>query len=87
MVGLSKALSWLLRHGPAQNQVQLKDGGFVDVPLILGLPRFSMYSVDDIRNVVKTNDKQRYALREDPITGVLQIRANQGHTVEVCFMN
>ena len=83
MIHLSKALSWLLRHGAAQEGIQLQDGGFIDVPVILQLPRFNRYTLEYIQKVVETNDKQRFALRDDPVTGVLQIRANQGHTVEV----
>ena len=45
--------------------------------------QFQRYSEDDITRVVADNDKKRFALRNDPATNRLQIRANQGHTIEV----
>ena len=50
----------------------------------LRLRQFQRYSEDDVRRVVDNNDKKRFALRNDPTTNRLQVRANQGHTVEVC---
>ena len=39
-------------------------------------------TVKQIEKIVKTNDKQRFALEKDE-NGRLMIRANQGHTMEV----
>lgn len=50
---------------------------------VLKLQQFQRYSEDDIKKVVAENDKKRFALRNDPATDRLQIRANQGHTMEV----
>lgn len=50
---------------------------------LLKLRQFQRYSEDDIKKVVAENDKKRFALRNDPATDRLQIRANQGHTMEV----
>ena len=50
---------------------------------LLKLRQFQRYSEDDIKKVVAENDKRRFALRNDPATDRLQIRANQGHTMEV----
>lgn len=50
---------------------------------LLKLRQFQRYSEDDIKRVVADNDKKRFALRNDPATDRLQIRANQGHTMEV----
>ena len=36
-----------------------------------------------MRRVVSNCSKSRFALQEDPQTGMLQIRANQGHTMQV----
>lgn len=57
--------------------------GFVFVDGLLKLRQFQQYSEDDIRRVVADNDKKRFALRDDPATNRLQIRANQGHTIKV----
>ena len=57
--------------------------GFVFVDELLKLRQFKRYSENEIRKVVDENDKKRFALRLDPVTNRLQIRANQGHTIEV----
>ena len=57
--------------------------GFVSVSAILSLRRREGYSSADVQRVVAECPKQRFALREDPATGELQIRANQGHSVKV----
>lgn len=49
---------------------------------ILALPRGRGYSEADVRRVVSHNDKQRFALKESE-AGLLWIRANQGHSMEV----
>ena len=57
--------------------------GFIFVDDLLKLRQFQRYSEDDIKRVVADNDKKRFALRNDPETDRLQVRANQGHTMEV----
>ena len=57
--------------------------GFVFVDELLKLQQFKRYSENEIRKVVDENDKKRFALRLDPVSNRLQIRANQGHTIEV----
>ncbi|XP_068728498.1 tRNA 2'-phosphotransferase 1-like isoform X3 [Montipora capricornis] len=81
-VKLSRALSYILRHGAAREGLQMTEG-FVFVDDLLKLRQFKHYCEDDIRQVVANNDKQRFALRDDPTTKRLQIRANQGHTMQV----
>ncbi|XP_043406599.1 tRNA 2'-phosphotransferase 1 isoform X4 [Chelonia mydas] len=82
-VRLSKALSYVLRHGAAQLGLEMGADGFLDVAALLSLPRFGGVSVADVRHVVETNDKRRFALRPHPSDGRLQIRANQGHSLQV----
>ena len=53
------------------------------VSAILSKDRGKSFSTEDVQRVVANCPKQRFALRDDPDTGQLQIRANQGHTVEV----
>ncbi len=43
--------------------------------------RFSGWREEDVRQVVASCDKQRFALKEDAATGLLLIRANQGHSI------
>ena len=45
--------------------------------------RASQYSEEDVRRVVANCPKERFKLREDPENGELQIRANQGHSIQV----
>ena len=60
--------------------------GFIFVDDLLKLPQFQRYSEDDIKKVVADNDKKRFALRNDPVTDRFQVRANQGHTLEVSIL-
>ncbi|CAH1261564.1 TRPT1 [Branchiostoma lanceolatum] len=62
---------------------QLDLGGFLYVDEILRHQQFKRYTKEDVRQVVADNDKKRFALQEEEETGRLQIRANQGHTLEV----
>lgn len=80
-VALSKTLSWLLRHGAHKEKLTLSPDGFINVHELLQHPKLRHYTVDDIKRVVESNDKQRFALRTT--AGSLQIRANQGHSIEV----
>lgn len=81
-IQLSKALSYILRHGASKEGLQMSEG-FVFVDELLKLRQFKRYSENEVRKVVDENDKKRFALRLDPVTNRLQIRANQGHTIEV----
>ncbi|TSK28116.1 tRNA 2'-phosphotransferase 1 [Bagarius yarrelli] len=57
--------------------------GFVFMDQLLAHKQFSSFSLKDVERVVATNDKQRFKLQNHPDNGRLQIRANQGHTVQV----
>ncbi|CAL8123216.1 unnamed protein product [Orchesella dallaii] len=81
---LSKSLSYLLRHGaPKEKKVTIHPGGYIYIEEILQLPKFSRWSVDNIRQVVEDNDKQRFTLKKNEESGKLMICANQGHSFEV----
>ena len=54
---------------------------------ILSTRQGSKYSEGDVRRVVSNCSKSRFTLQEDPQTGILQIRANQGHTMQVHSQN
>lgn len=81
-VKLSKFLSYLCRHGAHDQGLTVHEGGYIAVSDILALPRGRGYSEADVRRVVSHNDKQRFALKESE-AGLLWIRANQGHSMEV----
>ncbi|XP_058877364.1 tRNA 2'-phosphotransferase 1-like [Acipenser ruthenus] len=82
-VRLSKALAFVLRHGADGLGLTMGSDGFLCVDDLLAHPRFRSYSLDDVQRVVATNDKQRFKLRPHPEDGRLQIRANQGHSVQL----
>jgi putative RNA 2'-phosphotransferase len=77
----SKFISLILRHDPGKVGIVLDDAGWTDVAALLdalarhGHP-LTRAELDDI---VRTSDKQRYALSPDGA----RIRANQGHSVGV----
>ncbi|KAM9795660.1 tRNA 2'-phosphotransferase 1 [Neosynchiropus ocellatus] len=82
-VRLSKSLSYALRHGANQMGLHLSTDGFLYVDDLLAHPQFRSYTLEDVQRVVATNDKQRFKLSPHAQDGRLQIRANQGHTVQV----
>ncbi|XP_057635374.1 tRNA 2'-phosphotransferase 1 isoform X2 [Chionomys nivalis] len=82
-VQLSKALSYVLRHGALKLGLPMRADGFVPLRSLLQLPQFHSFSIEDVQRVVDTNGKQRFALQPgEPSTGPL-IRANQGHSLQV----
>ncbi|XP_031799507.1 tRNA 2'-phosphotransferase 1 [Sarcophilus harrisii] len=82
-VRLSKALSYALRHGAVKLGLPMGSDGFVPVDALLRLAQFRDFSEEDVRRVVSTNAKQRFALRPGPPGCCASIRANQGHSLQV----
>ena len=81
-VALSKFLSLLLRHSPQTIHLTMDENGWVDIEeLIANAYKYKKkhLNIDMIKNVVKTNDKQRYSISADG----KKIRANQGHSIDV----
>lgn len=77
----SKFLSLVLRHEPQSAGVVLDEAGWVGVRELLdGCARAGVVMTpDELHEIVRSSDKQRFALSEDGS----RIRANQGHSVEV----
>jgi len=63
--------------------VTLFADGFVFVEELLAHQQFCSFSLEDVKRVVATNDKQRFKLCNHTEDGRLVIRANQGHSVQV----
>ncbi|XP_068571055.1 tRNA 2'-phosphotransferase 1 [Cebidichthys violaceus] len=82
-VRLSKAMSYALRHGANHMGLQMGTDGFMFVEELLAHPQFRSYSLEDVERVVATNEKQRFKLCPHPEDGRLQIRASQGHSLQV----
>lgn len=80
-VRVSKLMSLGLRHEPAALALLLDDAGWVTVEaLCSGLcARGETVRREDVLEIVRTSDKQRFALSPDGV----RIRANQGHSVDV----
>jgi putative RNA 2'-phosphotransferase len=79
---ISRYMSLVLRHAPEKAGITLDKNGWADVKkLISGINkmRHTNVTLEDIKEVVETNDKQRYKFNDD----YTKIRANQGHSVSV----
>jgi putative RNA 2'-phosphotransferase len=78
---VSKLLSLVLRHQPETIGIVLDPQGWTDVGTLLRKMQAKGMPVDLplLKQVVATNDKQRFAFNPD----FSRIRANQGHSVAV----
>jgi putative RNA 2'-phosphotransferase len=78
---ISKLMSLVLRHKPEHLGLVLDENGWVEVKPLLEAMQGIGLDVDRqlLEQVVRDNDKQRFALSEDKT----RIRANQGHSIEV----
>ncbi len=78
LVAISRFMSLVLRHRPSLIGVELDNEGWVPILDFLdGASRIGkVISLKDLKQVVASDDKQRYALSDDG----LSIRANQGHS-------
>lgn len=80
-VSVSKFISRILRHAPADAGLTLEPGGWVLVAdLLTGAARVGvLITPEELAEVVRKCDKQRFAF---DASGT-KIRANQGHSTEV----
>jgi putative RNA 2'-phosphotransferase len=78
---ISKFLSLVLRHEPGKIGITLDEQGWTDCRELIEAAghRGKKFSYETLLEVVRTNDKQRFALSEDG----KRIRANQGHSVTI----
>ena len=81
IIRTSKFLSLILRHEPERVGLTLGEAGWVNVDdLLRAVNQHGIaLSVEDLKHVVETNNKKRFAFSEDG----RRIRASQGHSVEV----
>ena len=77
----SKFLSLILRHEPERVGLKLDSAGWTGVDELLEAVNQSgvTLTLDQLKHVVETNSKKRFAFSEDG----RRIRASQGHSVEV----
>ena len=80
-VRISKFLSLTLRHQPEKIGLRLSESGWASVEQLIAASRKHgvEFTLEELQNVVASNDKKRFSLSEDG----LRIRANQGHSIEV----
>ena len=80
LVRVSKTLANALRHRPDSLGIELNIQGWTDTATLLErLSRAGLsVSMEQLREVVTQNDKQRFAFSEDG----RRIRASQGHSVK-----
>lgn len=79
-ITLSKTLSYWLRHKPEKIGLVLEKDGWVSVDELIERAKSEIYiTLDDLKQVVADNDKQRFSFNDD----FTKIKANQGHTTDV----
>jgi putative RNA 2'-phosphotransferase len=80
-VGLSKFLSFVLRHKPDAIGLALDAQGWVSIDELVqkGNAAGTRFGRDDLLQVVETSDKKRFSVSADG----LRIRAAQGHSVSI----
>ena len=83
LVRLSKFLSLVLRHKPELVGIRLDEHGWTSVSdLLAGCNSAGvLMKMAELKEVVESNDKQRFAFRTDQS----RIRANQGHSIPIDF--
>lgn len=78
---ISKYLSLILRHNPQTIGIILDDNGWANVEelMIKCNKKGVRFSIEDLEEIVETNDKKRFAFNEDKT----KIRASQGHSINI----
>lgn len=76
----SRFISLILRHKPEVIGITLDEHGWASVEdLIAGVNRTRSLDMAGLEEIVRTDEKQRYAFNDDKT----KIRVNQGHSVPV----
>lgn len=81
LIKISKYLSKHLRHQPQRLGLTLAPGGWVTVEELLAACAAHNFflTLDELKQVVAHNDKQRFSLDSEG----KRIRANQGHSIDI----
>lgn len=79
--GISKYLSYVLRHHPESIGLVLDAQGWADIDILLTkcAAKDVLLDREDLVQLVAQNDKQRFAI--DTVNN--KIRANQGHSIQI----
>ena len=75
---ISKTMSCILRHRADKEGIKMDNSGFVSINELINNKLMKKFNLthNDVFEIVKTDNKQRYSLNEDKT----KIRANQGHS-------
>jgi putative RNA 2'-phosphotransferase len=78
---ISKLMSLVLRHKPAEIGLRLDENGWADVQELIQQLNGKSIKIDQaiLNEIVGSNDKQRFAFND----GKTKIRASQGHSIIV----
>lgn len=76
---ISRFLSYVLRHDPGAIGIALDEDGWANVEKVVVRvrERYPEFNLQALREIVREDQKQRYALSDD------RIRAQQGHSIEI----
>ena len=79
--GISKFLSFVLRHSPEIIGLSLDENGWANVDELLQKSSRDgkILTIEMLTHVVESNDKKRFAFNNDKT----KIRASQGHSIEI----
>lgn len=79
--GISKYLSYVLRHHPESIGLVLDAQGWADIDILLDkcAAKNVLFDREDLAQLVAQNDKQRFAIDQ----ANNKIRANQGHSIRI----
>ncbi|CCE66265.1 hypothetical protein TPHA_0P01070 [Tetrapisispora phaffii CBS 4417] len=81
-VQISKALSYILRHGAVKEKLPIDTNGYIEVELILNHNRLKTHhcTLDELHSIVENNDKKRFHVKKK--NGTEYICATQGHSLK-----
>ncbi len=83
-VKLSKALSFLLRHGAIEQGLNMDKAGWVKLDDVINYLKikkgYKDVHIKDIQAIVDNNDKKRFQLKDEEKH--VYIRATQGHSIK-----
>jgi 2'-phosphotransferase len=89
-VRTSKAMTYILRHGIIERSLTMNEEGFVRVNDLMKQPEMKNVTFDDIKYIVESSDKKRFALKYSDDKSCMNhsqenayIRANQGHSKDI----
>lgn len=80
ITNISKHLSYVLRHKPEHINIVLDENGWAKINELIEKSKSKIeFTFEELKEVVDTSDKKRFALSND----MTKIRANQGHSIDV----